>query len=110
MRTETPHLDPFDELDGEETPLPTYAVTARFRVPAEDAAAAEAKVRADLAPVQDLYEHMIVEPQEPDGRWAVDVRIVTVSVDNETAVLGVHTSLQEAGVTPDETWVSRQLT
>jgi hypothetical protein len=89
--------------------LPSFAVQARFRREAESAEEAESRVREELAPARDLFEDARVEPQEPDGRWAVDVRFVVASVDGERAVNGVHAALQEVGLRPDEVWVSEQL-
>ena len=89
--------------------LHSFAVVARFRRDAAGPEAAEAAVRAELDPVRGLFDDARVEPQEPDGRWAVDVRFVVASVDGERAVDGVHTTLREAGLRPDEAWVAEQL-
>lgn len=89
--------------------LHSFAVLARFRSDAADAGAAEADVRGRLSPVHDLFDDARVEPREPDGRWAVDVRFVVSSVDGETAVDGVHTTLRDAGVVPDEVWLAETL-
>ena len=104
-------MDPdlVDLPDGDAEVLPSFAVLARFRRTAPDAAAAEARVREELTPARGLFDDARVEPQEPDGRWAVDVRFVVASVDRERAVDGVHTTLQEAGVAADEVWVAEQL-
>ena len=87
----------------------SFAVRARFRRAATGAAQAEAEVRRALAPVSGLYDDAVVEPQEPDGRWAVDVRFVVASLDGELAVRGVHDSLRENGLVPDEVWVAERL-
>ena len=87
----------------------SFAVRARFRRTAEDAAAAEADVRADLEPVAGLYDEAVVEPQEPDGRWAVDVRFVVASLDGELAVRGVLDALGSQELVPDEAWVAERL-
>ena len=97
-----------DDLPDEPV-LHSFAVMARFRRAAADAGVAESEVREELEPVRGLFDDARVEPQEPDGRWAVDVRFVVASVDGERAVDGVHTTLREAGLTPDEAWVAEQL-
>lgn len=89
--------------------LHSFAVQARFRCSAADAAQAERTVRQDLEAVRELYDDVRVEPQEPDGRWAVDVRFVVASVDGETAVDGVHSTLRERGLVPDEAWLAERL-
>ena len=87
----------------------SFAVRARFREAADDAAGAELQVRRALEPVRGLYDDAAVEPQEPDGRWAVDVRFVVASLDGELAVRGVVDSLREHGLVPDEVWVAERL-
>ena len=89
--------------------LHSFAVLARFRCEADGAEAAEHEVRERLHPVRDLFDDARVEPQEQDGRWAVDVRFVVSSVDGETALTGVHTTLREAGLVPDEAWLAERL-
>jgi hypothetical protein len=98
-----------DFPDGDAEVLPTFAVHARFRRAAAGAEEAEAAVREGLIPVRGLWDDAVVEPQEPDGRWAVDVRFVVTSVDGERAVDGVHSTLRETGLVPDEVWVAAQL-
>jgi hypothetical protein len=66
-------------------------------------------VRRELEPVRGLYDDAVVEPQEPDGRWAVDVRFVVASLDPELAVAGVSDTLGEHGLVPDEVWVAERL-
>jgi hypothetical protein len=116
--TDSPLDDPLDDpldglpdgfSDGEAEALPSFAVLARFRRPAPSAEEAEAEVRSMLAPARGLFDDARVEPQEPDGRWAVDVRFVVTSVDGERAVDGVHSTLRETGVAPDEVWVAQRL-
>jgi hypothetical protein len=104
-------LDAVDNLPdlGAGPVLHTFAVLARFRFEADDAAHAERLVRERLAPVRDQLSDARVEPQEPDGRWAVDVRFVVASVDGETAVEGVHSTLREQGLRPDEAWLAERL-
>lgn len=104
-------LDAVDDLSdpGTGLVLHTFAVLARFRCEADDAAHAERLVRERLTPVRDQLSDARVEPPEPDGRWAVDVRFVVASVDGETAVTGVHGTLRDAGVPADEAWVAEQL-
>lgn len=103
--------DAVDDLpDADAAPvLHSFAVQARFRRPAPDASAAERAVRHELDPVRELFDDARVEPQEPDGRWAVDVRFVVASLDGETAVAGVHETLRGAGLTPDEVWLAQAL-
>jgi hypothetical protein len=100
--------DAGDALD-EQQPLPGFAVMARFRRAAGSAGEAEVAVREEIAAARGMFENTVVEPQEPDGRWAVDVRFVVVSVDAERAVDGVHSTLTEAGMHPDEVWVAETL-
>lgn len=113
--TTPPHDDLDDALDATAdddltgTVLHSFAVLARFRSAADTAAEAEDAVRRLLRPVGDLLDDVRVEPREPDGRWAVDVRFVVASVDGETAVDGVHRTLRDSDVTPDEAWVAEQL-
>jgi len=94
---------------SEEEVVHSFAVRARFRRSAGDAHEAEAQVRRELEPVRGLYDDAVVEPQEPDGRWAVDVRFVVASLDGELAVRGVHDSLRGHGLVPDEVWVAERL-
>lgn len=94
---------------GADVVLRTFAVRARFRRPAPSAALAQSALRAELIPVAGLYDDLVVEPQEPDGRWAVDVRFVVTSLDGELAVRGVSDSLCEVGLVPDETWLAERL-
>ena len=105
--------DAVDDLptaaDGTEVVLHSFAVMARFRRAADSAAHAEALVRDQLAVVRGLYDDARVEPQEPDGRWAVDVRFVVASVDGATAVEGVSSTLREQAVPADEAWVAQAL-
>jgi len=103
-------LDDLPDADGAGGPvLHSFAVLARFRRSATDDAQAESLVRRELEPVRGLYDDARVEPQEPDGRWAVDVRFVVASVDGETAVDGVHATLREQGLVPDEAWLAEKL-
>lgn len=109
--------DAVDDLPDELLPenggpgmiLHSFEVLARFRCSAADAEDAERQVRERLQPVRELFDDARVEPQEPDGRWAVDVRFVVASLDGETAVDGVHTTLREKGLAPDEAWVAEEL-
>ena len=94
---------------GEGELVHTFAVRARFRRAADGAEQAETAVRGELAPVRGLHDDVVVEPQEPDGRWAVDVRFVVASLDGELAVQGVWESLREHGLVPDEVWVAERL-
>jgi len=105
--------DAVDDLptsgDGTEVVLHSFAVMARFRCAASSGQQAEALVREQLQVVRGLYDDAKVEPQEPDGRWAVDVRFVVASVDGETAVAGVHDTLRQNQVPPDEAWLAQAL-
>ncbi len=96
-------------LDDAVDVLHSFAVVARFRREAGDAHEAEVLVRGELRAVQDQYDQAKVEPQEPDGRWAVDVRFVVASLDGESARDGVHRALSEAAATPDEVWLAQEL-
>jgi hypothetical protein len=100
-------LDDFSDDAGEA--LPSFAVMARFRRSAGSAGEAEVALRDELAPARGLFDDTRVEPQEPDGRWAVDVRFVVTSIDGERAVDGVHSTLRDVGVAADEVWVAEQL-
>jgi hypothetical protein len=105
----TDELTELDSADGPGELLHSFAVLARFRCASGSADDAEAHVRDDLADVRDLFDDVRVEPPEPDGRWAVDVRFVVSSVDGERAVDGVHSTLREAGASPDEVWLAERL-
>jgi hypothetical protein len=105
----TDDVDQHLAASGSEEVVHSFAVRARFRKSAADAGHAEAEVRRALQPVRDLYDDAVVEPQEPDGRWSVDVRFVVASLDGELAVRGVHESLLEHGLVPDEVWVAERL-
>jgi hypothetical protein len=99
----------FEDLPDDGVALPTFVVRARFRCEAATADQADALVRDRLAPARGLFDDTRVEPQEPDGRWPVDVRFVVTSVDADLAVDGVFATLRQAGVVPDEAWVAEQL-
>ena len=108
------HLpDAVDELAdpeiGTDVVLHSFAVVARFRRDADSAGQAEALVRRELQAVRGLYDDAKVEPREPDGRWAVDVRFVVASVDARTAVEGVSSTLREQAVPADEAWAAQAL-
>jgi hypothetical protein len=98
-----------DALDEGAAPLHSFAVLARFRRAAASAEDAEEALRAELEPVHGLFDDVRVEPPEPDGRWALDVRFVVASLDAETAVNGVHETLRGSGLSPDEAWVAERL-
>jgi hypothetical protein len=103
--------DDFDDLlrGAADLPLHSFAVIARFVRAGDSADAAEKVVREELQTVRDQYDDVKVEPPEPDGSWAVDVRFVVASLDGETALQGVHTTLRENGLAPDEAWVAERL-
>ena len=105
----TDDVDQHLAAGGDGEVVPSFAVRARFRRTAEDGDLAEAAVRRDLAPVTGLYDDAVVEPREPDGRWAVDVRFVVASLDGELAVRGVWEQLRAHGLVPDEVWVAERL-
>jgi hypothetical protein len=94
---------------GDEEVVHTFDVRARFRRAAADAGRAEAGVRDELEPVRSLHDDVVVEPQELDGRWPVDVRFVVASLDGELAVQGVLDALAASGLVPDEAWVAERL-
>lgn len=95
-----------DETLPAEVTLPTVPVLARFRSDAGDAESAVADVVQRLEPVRGLFDEAVVERREDDDSFWVVARFVTVSVDVHTAVLGVHGTLTEAGVAPDEVWAA----
>ena len=105
----TDDVDQHLAASGDGEVVHSFAVRARFRRAAADADEAEAVVRRALAPVRGLYDDAVVEPQEPDGRWAVDVRFVVASLDGELALQGVGEQLGEHGLLPDELWVAERL-
>jgi hypothetical protein len=105
----TDDVDQHLAASGDGEVVHSFAVRARFRRAAADADQAEADVRRALEPVSGLYDDAVVEPQEADGRWAVDVRFVVASLDSELAVRGVSDSLREHGLVPDEVWVAERL-
>ena len=105
----TDDVDQHLAASGEGEVVHSFAVRARFRCAADGPDEAEAQVRRALEPVRGLYDDAVVEPQEPDGRWAVDVRFVVASLDGELAVRGVQDSLREHGLLPDEVWVAERL-
>ena len=94
-----------DETLPAEVSLPTFQVLARLRSDAPDEGAAVQDVEGRLSAVRGLYDEVVVERREDDGSYWVVALFVTVSVDAHTAVVGVHESLQSAGITVDESWV-----
>jgi hypothetical protein len=108
----SPALDPasldatdhLDEVMPAEVSLQTFVVLVRFRSEAADAVA---DVTARLTPVSDLHDRVFVERVEADGTTLVVVRFATVSVDGSSAVLGVHETLKDAGISYDEAWVQQ---
>jgi len=105
----TDDVDQHLAASGEGEVVHSFAVRARFRRAGLSGEQADADVRRELEPVRGLYDDAVVEPQEPDGRWAVDVRFVVASLDGELAVEGVHASLRAHGLVPDEVWVAERL-
>lgn len=98
-----------DELpDGLEPVLPSFEVLARFPQAADDGEAACQAVQRQLADLRGMWQDVVIERREPDGRWMVVVRFVVVSTDPHTAVVGVHDSVRETGLLPDEVWAGHQ--
>lgn len=95
--------------DTDEISLPSFSVLARYAVQAPDEAAATAALGERLAEQRGLWNDLLVERREPDGTWLVLARFVVVSLDAHTAVSGVHDTLVQAGVTPDEVWAAADL-
>jgi hypothetical protein len=93
-----------DESAPAEVALPTVPVLARVRSEAPNETTALAEVTRRLAPTRGLFDQVRVERREDDGSFWVVARFVTVSVDVHTAVVGVHETLQRAGVEVDEVW------
>lgn len=98
-----------DEAAPAEVALPTVPVLARVRSEAPNETAALADVTRRLAPTRGLFDQVQVERREDDGSFWVVARFVTVSVDVHTAVVGVHDTLQRAGVDVDEVWAEPAL-
>jgi hypothetical protein len=94
-----------DEAAPAEVALPTVPVLARVRSEAPNETLALADVTRRLAPTRGLFDQVRIERREEDGSFWVVARFVTVSVDVHTAVVGVHETLQRAGVDVDEVWV-----
>jgi hypothetical protein len=105
----TDDVDQHLAASGGDEVVHSFAVRARFRRAAADAGEAEREVRRALEPVRTLYDDAVVEPQEADGRWAVDVRFVVASLDGELAVAGVLDALRASALVPDEVWVAEHL-
>ena len=97
-------LGELDEAAPAEVALPTVPVLARLRSDAPDAGAALADVTARLMPAHGAYDEVWIERREDDGSFWVVARFVTVSIDVHTAVIGVHETLQQAGIAVDEVW------
>lgn len=89
--------------------LPTYAVLARFRQFAPDATSAVRAVVERLTLAEEPFHEVDVERVEADGLHLVVARFVLVSVDGETAVHGLHTTLVGADLEPDEVWTTGQV-
>ncbi|MCW2498568.1 MAG: hypothetical protein JWN87_244 [Frankiales bacterium] len=89
--------------------LPTFAVLARFRESAATSDAAVRSVAARLADRDEPFQEVLVERQEGPESWMVVARFVVVSIDAQTAVLGVSETLGGAGLAPDEVWMDRQV-
>jgi hypothetical protein len=89
--------------------LPTYAVLARFREQAPSREAAVRGVVERLTAAEEPFHEVDVERDEGADGFLVVARFVLVSVDGTTAVAGLHETLVEAGLAPDEVWVDRQV-
>jgi hypothetical protein len=98
-----------DSADVFTVGLPAFAVMARFRVTARDGADAVRDVRFRLTEAQVPFHETELERGEDDGTWMVVARFVLASVDGHTAVLGLHSTLVEAALHPDEVWADRSL-
>jgi hypothetical protein len=95
--------------DTGETVLPTFAVLARFREPAQSAEGAVRAVERRLAAADEPFQEVTVEREEGPSTWMVVARFVMVSVDAHTAVVGLSEVLDEAGLAPDEVWADQQI-
>ena len=100
---------PGTPLDTTELVLPTYAVMARFRASGATGDQAVRQVVVALTEAEEPFHEVQVERQEEDGSWMVVVRFVLVSIDGQTAVVGLHETLVAAGLNPDEVWADRQV-
>ncbi len=89
--------------------LPTYAILARFREPAETSDQAMAQVAARLRSHDEPVHEISVERDEGGGVWMVIARFVLVSIDAGTAVEGLHETLTAAGLPPDEVWAGERV-
>lgn len=101
-----------DDDDAEpavEAVLPTFVVLARFRQQAESEQEAVATVRTMLTEKSEPFDDIAPERDEGDGTWMVNARFVVVSVDSNTAVAGVHETLQGHGLAVDEVWADAQV-
>jgi hypothetical protein len=101
-----------DDDDAEpavEAVLPTFAVLARFRREAGSEQGAVAQVRQMLTDAGEPFDDVAPERAETDGSWMVTARFVVVSVDSNTAVAGVHETLQRQGLAVDEVWADAQV-
>jgi hypothetical protein len=101
-----------DDDDAEpavEAVLPTFVVLARFRQEAESEDGALSRVRQMLAGTGEPFDDIAPERDEGDGAWMVNARFVVVSVDSNTAVTGVHETLQRHGLAVDEVWADAQV-
>lgn len=92
-----------------EAVLPTFVVLARFRQEADSEEAALAHVRKMLSDKGEPFDDIRPERDEGDGAWMVNARFVVVSVDSNTAVAGVHETLQGHGLAVDEVWADAQV-
>ena len=98
-----------EHADDVDVVLETVEVLARFRSDADDEPRAVSDVRRRLDGVRGLFDDVVVERRENDGYYWVIARFVTVSTDVPAAVLGVHDTLREAKVAPDEVWAAPRL-
>jgi hypothetical protein len=86
--------------------LPAFAVLARFRVSTAAGPEAIRSVRVQLVDAQVPFHEIDVEREDAPGIWMVVARFVLASVDGHTAVAGLHATLLEAGLEPDEVWAA----
>ena len=107
-----PHDDGGDELAELEAALdaalPTFAVQARFWTDAGSPEQAAAEVHGMVRAASDQPAEVSAGRPEADGRYPVIARFVVVSVDEHTAVAGVHDELRAAGLAVDEVWISNR--
>ena len=101
--------DDDDPEPAVEAVLPTFVVLARFRQEADSEQDALTSVRRMLTDKGEPFDDIAPERQEEERTWMVNARFVVVSVDSNTAVAGVHETLQGHGLAVDEVWADAQV-